>query len=72
MGFRYTVESDVDHFEFWSGAKQRMDDATDEQRELVEERIEELCESGDDVDETAINDLVWFGCDDIFFPDEEE
>ena len=29
----YTVTADLDRFEFWSGAKDRMDDATDEQRE---------------------------------------
>lgn len=67
----YTVTTDIDQFEFWSGAKSRMDDATDEQREEVFERIAEFCECAGEVDEYAINDLVWFECDDIFFPTEK-
>lgn len=29
----YTVTADLTRFEFWSGAKDRMDDATDDMRE---------------------------------------
>lgn len=68
----YTVTTDLDCFEFWSGAKDRMDGATDEQRERAYERIAEYCECCEDVSETTINDLVWFECDDIFFPEEYE
>lgn len=67
----YTVTTDIDQFEFWSGAKSRMDDATDEQREEVFERVGEFCECADEVTETVINDLVWFECDDIFFPEKK-
>ncbi len=68
----YTVTVDIDRFEFWSGAKSRMDNATDEQREEVYRRIAEYCEYAEDVSEGSINDLVWFDCDDIFFPEETE
>lgn len=64
---------DLDDF-FWSGAKDRWHDATDDQKERVWERIQEwLWETGEDIpSETEINDLVWFECDDIFFSDSEE
>lgn len=71
MAIEYKVCIEPERFEFWSGAKDRMDDATEEQREAVYARIEEFAYWGD-VTETAINDLVWFECGDIFFPDEEE
>ena len=62
---QYVVEQKACRFEFWGGAKQRMEYATDEQREAVYDRMEEFCEF-DNVTETDINDLVWFDCDDIF------
>ncbi len=68
----YTVTADIDRFEFWAGAKRHMDGATDEQREKVYERIAAYCEYAEDVSEESINDLVWFECDDIFFPEETE
>ena len=73
----YTTTRNLRYFEFWAGAKARMDDATDEQRQAVYDRIKWYCESfglcnGDHPSETDINDLVWFDCDDIFFPDESE
>ncbi len=68
----FTQTISADRFEFWSGAKARMDDATDDMRERVYERMAEYCECCEDVSGTAINDLVWFYCDDIFFPDEYE
>ena len=68
----YKVTQDLDNFEFWSGARDRMNDATNEQREQVFERIAEEFEYNEDITETDINDLVWFECDDIFFPDDED
>ena len=72
----YKVEFDIDRFEFWSGAKDRMDNATPEQIEKVKERIESYFEGCEDIEnipsDTTINDIVWFECDDIFFPEEEE
>ncbi len=68
----YKVTKDLDNFEFWAGAQDRMNDATSEQREQVFERIAEKIECNEDVTETDINDLVWFECDDIFFPEDED
>lgn len=68
----YKVEFDIDRFEFWSGAKDRMDDATPEQRRLIDERIRDVFALGEMPTDDAINDLVWFECDDIFFPEENE
>lgn len=68
----YKIDFDIDTFQFWCGAKSRMDDATDDQRRAVADRIEE-CFSYDNIPtDTDINDLVLFECDDIFFPEEEE
>ena len=64
---------DLDDF-FWSGARDRWNDATDEQKEMVWDRILEIFAYGDESipSETEINDLVWFECDDIFFPEEDD
>lgn len=76
--FYVTIKSEVylPHFEFWSGAKDRMDDATDDQRKQVFERISEYVSDlwsniHENPTETEINDLVWFECDDIFYADNE-
>lgn len=63
-------EIDVEDFEFWAGARDRMNSATEDQKQLVYSRIEDTF-FDDFVSETEINDLVWFDCDDIFYPDEE-
>lgn len=64
-------EIDPEDFEFWGGARDRMSSATEEQRQLVFARIEDVFVD-DFASETDINDLVWFECDDIFYSDEEE
>lgn len=62
---------DLDSF-FWSGAKDRWNDATDDQKELVWDRIQDIF-MGEIPTETEINDFVWFECDDIFdMVDEDE
>ena len=67
----YKVDFDIRTFKFWAGAKDRIDDATDEQIKKVEQRILEFYDCGGFIPtETQINDLVWFDCDDIFFPDD--
>lgn len=69
----YKVYFDFDKFDFWSGAKDRIESATDEQKEQVKQRIEEYIDCcGEIPTETAINDLVWFDCDDIFYPEDED
>lgn len=64
-------EVDPEEFEFWGGAKARVDDATEEQRQLVFARLEDVF-LDDFPTETDVNDYVWFECDDIFYPEEEE
>ena len=71
----YKIENtfDINTFDFWSGAADRMNDATDEQKRQVEQRILDYFDDGETVPtDTQINDLVWFDCDDIFFPDEND
>lgn len=50
---------------------ERMDSATDEQREEVYDQIEILCYE-QECSMTEINDFVWFECDEIFDEDEDE
>lgn len=64
-------EVDPENFEFWGGDKARVDDATEEQRQLVFARLEDVFVD-DFPTETDVNDYVWFECDDIFCPEEEE
>lgn len=68
----YKADFNIDTFQFWGGAKSRMKDATYDQRSAVADRIEELFSYDDNIPtDTDINDLVWFECDDIFYPEEE-
>lgn len=67
---KYYVEINPCDFEFWAGAKERMDSATDEQRKEVYDQIEILAYE-QDCSATDINDFVWFECDEIF-EDEDE
>lgn len=55
----------------WSGALDRWKDATPEQCEAVYQRLEEWFD-GTIPTITQINDVIWFDCDDIFYPEEEE
>ena len=59
---------DLDDF-FWSGARDRWVDATDEQKQEAFDRLCEYAEDGE-IDAGQANDIVWFECDDIFFPEE--
>lgn len=58
----------------WSGAKDRWNDATDEQRQQVWDRIEDFFYDSENNPPTTteINDIIWFECDDIFFPNEND
>lgn len=53
---------------FWSGARHRWNDATEEQKKRVWDRLNEWF-SDEIPSETEINDVVWFECDDIFNDD---
>jgi len=57
----YEVEFDINSFEFWSGAKSRIENI----RELgkldeLEDLIIDVFIDSENVSETAINDFVWF------------
>lgn len=58
----------------WSGAKEKWDNATDNQRIEVWNLIEDIFSpynyDGEIPDMTTINDFVWFECDNIFYPEE--
>lgn len=69
---KYYIEQEPSDFIFWGGARDRMNDATEEQKQAVYERLEDYTNDGTEWSETAINDLVWFDCDDIFFPENDE
>lgn len=61
---------DLDNM-LWSGAKQRWDDATDDQKERVWDSLMEsvnvqMDSTGDIPTKTEVNDFIWFECDDIF------
>lgn len=73
---KLVYEIDPHDFSFWSGAADRMEHATNEQRHEIYDRIEELAElaaeSGQPLTDTEINDYVWFECDDVFNEEVEE
>ena len=59
--------------ELWCGAKERWMDADYETRCAVWDRIKEWCDAvsdgGSDLPSiTQINDIIWFECDDLFYP----
>lgn len=58
--------------ELWSGAKEKWDEADLETREMVWDRVKEWADAvscdGELPDLTQINDMIWFDCDDIFYP----
>lgn len=58
--------------ELWSGAQDRWRDADDDTREAVFDRICDWTEDEEEVDMTTVNDLIWFDCDDLFYPDDED
>ena len=65
------LEIDPEEFEFWGGAKARMDNSTEEQRQLVYARIEDM--SADEFPTVGeVNDFVWLRCNDIFYPDKDD
>ena len=54
------------------GAKEKWDDADDDQKELVWLAVNDLFANRSDIPtESEINDFVWFECDDIFFPEDD-
>lgn len=59
-------EMDIENFEFWSGARDRMEAIAEAGiEEEVFDIIKDAFSEEEYVDETAINDFVWFDLDDI-------
>ena len=56
-------EKSLRNFEFWSGAKENVNELTGAQLDEVETILEDLYPEG--MDETQINDLFWFDFDTI-------
>ena len=57
----YTVEFDINSFEFWSGAKSRIESIRElDKMDELEDLIIEVFGDMDNVSETDINDFVWF------------
>lgn len=69
---KYTVElnepNDLDNL-LWSGARDKWDSATNEQKDEVFWRLEDIFDSGAK-SITEINDYIWFCCDDIFYAED--
>lgn len=68
---QFLDEFDINTFDFYNGAKTRIKIASDSQLKEVERRIEMNFKYTFPTRD-AINNFVWFECDDIFFPEEDE
>ena len=55
---KITSEINLRDFEGWSGAVDTLNTLTDEQKDALEANLEELYPDG--MDETGLNDLLWF------------
>ena len=60
---KITSEISLRDFEGWSGAVDTLTTLTDEQKDALEANLEELYPDG--MDETSLNDLLWFENDAI-------
>ena len=57
----YTVEFDINSFEFWSGAKSKIENIRElDKLDELEDLIIEVFGDRESVSETDINDFVWF------------
>ena len=53
----------------YAGALERWKSASFEQRQAVYDRLESYCDAVE-IDSGVLNDIVWFECDVIFYPEE--
>ena len=60
---KITKEISLRNFEGWSGAVDTLNTLTDEQKDALEANLEELDPDG--MDETILNDFLWFENDTI-------
>ena len=65
---KYTVEFNIDNFEFWSGAEYTIETVKKHGKmDELQSHIEEIFEcASEPPTKTDINDYVWFHSDDIF------
>ena len=54
-------EASIKGYGAWSGAIDTVDTLTDEQAETLESIFEDIYPDG--IDETQLNDILWFECD---------
>lgn len=62
---------DLDDF-LWSGARDRWDGADEYTKQRVWARVCDWAECSEEVDDTWVNDVIWFECDDLFYPEDED
>lgn len=55
---RIYQEKELKNFEFWGGAKNRVEYFTDDDFEIIEENLIKIFPEG--MDEVALNDFIWF------------
>lgn len=67
-----TVDVNDLEYELWCGAQERWEAADEDTREAVFDRICDWTADEEEVDMTTVNDLIWFECDDLFFPEDDE
>ena len=60
---KITSEISLRNFEGWSGAVDTLNTLTDEQKDALEANLEDLYPDG--MDETSLNDILWFENDTI-------
>jgi hypothetical protein len=63
MEMKITSEISLRNFEGWCGAVDTLNTLTDEQKDALEADLEELYPDG--MNETSLNDLLWFENDAI-------
>ena len=63
--------SNLDKY-LWGGAAERWNDANENIRENVWERISDLINDSGFISITTLNDTIWFDCDDLFYPEEDQ
>lgn len=72
---KYTVEESLRNFKFWSGGKDRADNCSPEELDIIEEFLEEI-EPSEGWTDGAINDMFWFDFDTLAqhlgYKDEED
>lgn len=59
------TETGLNYFNFWSGARDTVEELTSDEIEEIEAMLEELDVDGEGMSDTEINDFFWFERDTI-------